>query len=129
MSRHFTSCNIDVSQKSATERRKLLDLYGSIYFQRGQGYFNLGLYGSLNFWTLQGYLRLYRKDKEDSDLMTEHKDRVPKALEESNLTGFLVPLYENFPATISELFKELISTALPLLEVHHTVSDGGNCIK
>ena len=71
----------------------------------------------------------YGENKEDSSLRAEHKDEVAKALEDSNLTGFLVPMlqkvkrangdspvYDSFPATIAELCKDLISTALPQLE-------------
>ena len=71
----------------------------------------------------------YGENKEDPSLRAEHKDKVAKALEDSNLTGFLVPMlqkvkrangdspiYDSFAATIAELCKELISTALPQLE-------------
>ena len=62
-------------------------------------------------------------------MIAEHKDKAAKALEDSNLTGFLIPLlqkvkrsngdspvYNSFPATVAELCKDLISTALPQLE-------------
>ena len=71
----------------------------------------------------------YGAEKEDPSLTSEHKDKVARALEDSNLTGFLVPMiqkvkrangdspiYDTFAAAIAELGKELISTALPQLE-------------
>ena len=71
----------------------------------------------------------YGAEKEDPSLTSEHKDKVARAIEDSNLMGFLVPMiqkvkrtngdspiYDTFAAAIAVLGKELISTALPQLE-------------
>ena len=71
----------------------------------------------------------YDDTKEDIDFINDHKEKVLKATEESNLTGFLLPhlqklkrangsspIYNTFQAAIADLSKEPLSFTLPNLE-------------
>ena len=71
----------------------------------------------------------YEDTKADGDWINEHKELVLRAIDESNLPGFLIPhlqklrrangsspIYDAFEAAVPGLCNELIEVSIPTLE-------------